>query len=244
MTFQMVKSLQQIRTSWSKLLLEIYYDKSNECINKKKLDATEEFINHKLQIYCGRISIYPPFPLFFNAFNYFDYENTKVVIIGQDPYHQPGQAMGLSFSVFGDVKIPPSLKNIYKELDTDIDEFVIPDTGNLTKWADQGVLLLNASLSVLESRPNSHRERWEFFTDMIVSAISDKTQNVVFMLWGNFAKKKRTLIHNQENHCILEANHPSPLSANRGGWFGSRHFSKANKYLEDKGRNSINWMLV
>lgn len=240
MAFQLVSCLKNIKTNWNNVLFNIY---NNDKTIKKKLDETEEFINHKLQIYNGKINIFPPFPLFFNAFNYFNFEDTKIVIMGQDPYHQPGQAMGLSFSVFDDVKQPPSLQNIFKELNKDVENFAIPTTGNLTKWAEQGVLLLNSSLSVLQSSPNSHRTKWEFFTDAIITYIASNNKNIVFMLWGNFAKKKKKLITNPDNHLILEASHPSPLSANKGGWFGCKHFTKANSYLIEKGKESVNWTI-
>lgn len=240
MAFQLVSGLKNIKTNWNDVLFNIY---NNDKTIKKKLDETEEFINHKLQIYNGKINIFPPFPLFFNAFNYFNFEDTKIVIMGQDPYHQPGQAMGLSFSVFDDVKQPPSLQNIFKELNKDVENFAIPTTGNLTKWAEQGVLLLNSSLSVLQSSPNSHRTKWEFFTDAIITYIASNNKNIVFMLWGNFAKKKKKLITNPDNHLILEASHPSPLSANKGGWFGCKHFTKANSYLIEKGKESVNWTI-
>ncbi len=237
--FQIQQSLKHIRTNWSALLLELSKQKSLS----KELAITEEFIQHKLQIYGSNLNIYPPFPLYFNAFNFFDYGKTKVVIIGQDPYHQYGQAMGLSFSVPNDIKVPPSLVNIYKELEDDLgkENFTIPKTGNLTKWAEQGILLLNASLSVLEDKPNSHQKYWEYFTDAIVTEISTKVNHIVFMLWGNFAKKKKSLIENQNKHLILVSNHPSPLSANRGGWFGCKHFSKANEYLIKNNRDEIKW---
>lgn len=240
MAFQLVSGLKNIKTNWNDVLFNIY---NNDKTIKKKLDETEEFINHKLQIYNGKINIFPPFPLFFNAFNYFNFEDTKIVIMGQDPYHQSGQAMGLSFSVFDDVKQPPSLQNIFKELNKDVENFAIPTTGNLTKWAEQGVLLLNSSLSVLQSSPNSHRTKWEFFTDAIITYIASNNKNIVFMLWGNFAKKKKKLITNPDNHLILEASHPSPLSANKGGWFGCKHFTKANSYLIEKGKESVKWTI-
>ena len=150
--------------------------------------------------------------------------------------------MGLSFSVPCGTKVPPSLVNIYKEIenDPDIINFKSPMKGDLTRWAKQGILLLNASLTVQQNRPNSHADKWNEFTDAIICEISERLNGVVFMLWGNYAKKKRNLINNHK-HLILEATHPSPLGANRGGWFGCRHFSKANVYLCEHGRKGINW---
>lgn len=169
-------------------------------------------------------------------------DNVKVVILGQDPYHQPGQAHGLSFSVQKGVKFPPSLRNIFKELKSDLD-FVIPDDGDLTKWSQQGVLLLNSVLTVEESKAGAHQGRgWEQFTDRIIKEVSDRNQNVVFILWGAYAIKKAKLI-DANKHLVLEGVHPSPLSAHRG-FFGSRPFSKANEYLQTHGRSPIDWGLV
>jgi uracil-DNA glycosylase len=186
-------------------------------------------------------TIYPPGSLIFNAFNTTPYDNVKVVILGQDPYHGPGQAHGLCFSVAQGVPPPPSLVNIFKELQTDVG-VAIPDHGNLTKWAEQGVLLLNASLTVRAAEPMSHSQiGWAEFTDNVIKKISEEKQNVVFILWGKFAGAKQVLI-DETKHLVLKAAHPSPLSA-YSGFFGCRHFSKANDYLMKNGRDPINWAL-
>lgn len=186
-------------------------------------------------------TIYPPGSLIFNAFNTTPYDNVKVVILGQDPYHGPGQAHGLCFSVSQGVPPPPSLVNIFKELQTDVG-VAIPDHGNLTKWAEQGVLLLNASLTVRAAEPMSHSQiGWAEFTDNVIKKISEEKENVVFILWGKFAGAKQVLI-DETKHLVLKAAHPSPLSA-YSGFFGCRHFSKANDYLMKNGRDPINWAL-
>lgn len=188
----------------------------------------------------GKI-IYPPGPLIFNAFNTTPVEKVKVVIIGQDPYHGPGQAHGLCFSVQHGVPPPPSLVNIFKELHDDIG-IKIPDHGNLTHWAQQGVFLLNASLTVRSGEPMSHAKiGWATFTDTVIKKISEIKKHVVFMLWGKFAQEKRSLI-DETRHLILRAAHPSPLSAH-AGFFGCRHFSKANEYLIKKGIDPVDWHL-
>ncbi|MCT4639509.1 MAG: uracil-DNA glycosylase [Bacteroidales bacterium] len=185
--------------------------------------------------------IYPPKDLVYNAFNKTAFDNIKIVILGQDPYHGEGQAHGLSFSVPEGVKIPPSLRNIYKELNSDVG-IDIPQHGNLKRWAEQGVLLLNATLTVRANSAGSHQKKgWETFTDNTIKAISDNSDYVVFMLWGNYAQKKEALIDDQK-HLILKSVHPSPLSARRG-FMGCKHFSQANKYLSDKGKEVINWSL-
>jgi uracil-DNA glycosylase len=186
-------------------------------------------------------TIYPPGSLIFNAFNTTPYDNVKVVILGQDPYHGPGQAHGLCFSVAQGVPPPPSLVNIFKELQTDVG-VAIPDHGNLTKWAEQGVLLLNASLTVRAAEPMSHSQiGWAEFTDNVIKKISEEKEHVVFILWGKFAGAKQVLI-DETKHLVLKAAHPSPLSA-YSGFFGCRHFSKANEYLMRNGRDPINWAL-
>lgn len=183
---------------------------------------------------------FPPGNEIFAAFDHSNFEDTRVVILGQDPYHGPGQANGLCFSVRDGVTFPPSLINIFKEIEQDLGK-PIPETGNLERWADQGVLLLNATLSVRAHQAGSHQNKgWENFTDEVIKTISSDKENVVFMLWGGYAKKKAKLIDSSK-HLILTSGHPSPLSANRGYWFGNRHFSKANEYLEQKGLNPINW---
>jgi uracil-DNA glycosylase len=186
-------------------------------------------------------TIYPPGPLIFNAFDTTPIAKVKVVILGQDPYHGPNQAHGLCFSVQNGVPPPPSLVNMYKELHEDIGMH-IPNHGNLTAWAKQGVFLLNASLTVRAGEPMSHAKiGWADFTNTVIQRISQAKQQVVFMLWGKFAQDKRTLI-DESKHLILRAAHPSPLSAHNG-FFGCKHFSKANQYLVSKGIEPINWQL-
>lgn len=185
-------------------------------------------------------TVYPKKTEVFNAFKLTPFENVKVVILGQDPYHGANQAHGLSFSVNYGIKIPPSLANIYKELKTDIN-FTIPSHGNLTSWANQGVLLLNATLTVRAGEPGSNQKQgWEQFTDAVIKLISDKKENCVFLLWGNFAKSKINLI-DLEKHLVLTAAHPSPLAG--GAFFGSKHFSKTNDYLKSKNISPINWSI-
>ncbi len=176
----------------------------------------------------------------FAAFNHCDFEKVKVVIIGQDPYHGENQANGLCFSVHDGISHPPSLINIFKEIASDLDKSY-PSSGNLERWADQGVLLLNATLTVRSGQAASHQKRgWETFTDAVIRLISDHKENVVFLLWGGFAKKKGAKI-DVNKHCILASGHPSPLSANRGYWFGNKHFSKTNEFLVKKGKKEIIW---
>ncbi|WP_332692208.1 uracil-DNA glycosylase [Halalkalibacter lacteus] len=185
--------------------------------------------------------VYPPKDDILNALTYTSYANTKVVILGQDPYHGPNQAQGLSFSVNRTEKIPPSLKNIYKELRTDLD-CDIPSHGSLLSWAKQGVLLLNTVLSVRQGEPASHkRQGWESFTDAIIKALNERSEPVIFVLWGKQAQEKKKLITNNQ-HAIIESPHPSPFSANRG-FFGSRPFSKINQLLKSNGKDPISWSL-
>lgn len=186
--------------------------------------------------------VYPPQHLVFNAFRLTPFDKVKVVILGQDPYHNIGQAHGLSFSVPAGIAHPPSLRNIFTELSTDIEDFVIPQAGDLTKWAEQGVLLLNATLTVRAHQAGSHQKKgWEEFTDAIIKHISDELEHVVFILWGSYAQKKSSLINQQKHHIITSA-HPSPLSVYRGFW-GSKPFSQANAYLQEKGKSPIDWKL-
>ncbi len=186
-----------------------------------------------------RFRVYPPAGKIFAAFDNSPFKDTKVVIIGQDPYHGPGQANGLSFSVNPGIQIPPSLRNIFKEINTDIGT-PIPADGDLTRWAQQGVLLLNATLTVREHQPRSHANLgWSELTDAAVRAINEHGENVVFMLWGSDAIRKGSMI-DRNRHLVLTAPHPSPLSASRG-FFGCRHFSKANEYLISKGKSPIVW---
>ncbi|TXF91473.1 uracil-DNA glycosylase [Neolewinella aurantiaca] len=184
-------------------------------------------------------AIYPPGPLIFNAYNTTPIDEVKVVILGQDPYHNPGQAMGLSFSVPKGTRIPPSLRNINQELNTSLG-LPVPDHGDLTKWAEQGVFLLNAMLTVERNQPGSHqRSGWQFFTDASIKAISQQRENVVFMLWGAFAGKKAVLVDKQK-HLVLQSPHPSPFSAHKG-FFGNNHFQQANDYLVKHGKSPIDW---
>lgn len=176
----------------------------------------------------------------FAAFDSCTFEDTRVVIIGQDPYHGLGQANGLCFSVNDGVAMPPSLVNIFKEIESDLN-IPFPATGNLQRWAKQGVLLLNATLTVRENTAGSHQNKgWEQFTDAVIDKISKEKQGVVFLLWGGFAKKKGSKI-DRNKHFVLETGHPSPLSANRGLWFGNKHFSKTNAYLKSIGKPEIEW---
>jgi uracil-DNA glycosylase len=183
---------------------------------------------------------YPKGRDIFAAFDHSTFENTKVVIIGQDPYHGPKQANGLCFSVHDGIPHPPSLINIFKELQSDVGK-PYPTSGNLAPWARQGILLLNATLTVRANEAGSHQNRgWETFTDKVIQTISEKKEGVVFLLWGGFAKKKATLIEPSKHH-ILTSGHPSPLSANRGLWFGNRHFSKVNDLLAQNDQEPITW---
>lgn len=182
---------------------------------------------------------YPPGKLIFNAFNLCPFDKVKAVIIGQDPYHEPGQAHGLCFSVNDGVRFPPSLVNIFSEISSDLGK-PVPQSGSLVRWAEQGVLLLNATLTVRAHQAGSHQRRgWEEFTDAAIRALSAGREHIVFILWGSYAQSKAQLI-NASKHLILRSVHPSPLSAHRG-FFGNRHFSKCNKYLQDNGIEPIDW---
>ncbi len=186
--------------------------------------------------------VYPPRDAVFNAFKYCSLEQTKVVILGQDPYHGLGQAHGLSFSVNKGIALPPSLRNIFKELQTDVG-FEIPMYGDLSEWAQQGVLLLNDVLTVRAGKAGSHQKMgWEQFTSQVISYLSEQKEGLVFLLWGNHALKKGKNIDSSK-HLILSSGHPSPMSANQGKWFGNRHFSKTNTYLIQQGKEPINWQL-
>lgn len=185
-------------------------------------------------------SCYPEFDAIFTAFDLCPLDEVKVVLLGQDPYHGPGQAQGLSFSVPEGVKHPPSLINIFKEIESDL-QISYPTSGNLERWARQGVLLLNATLTVRAHEAGSHQKQgWEIFTDDVIKAISGRCNGIVFLLWGGYAKKKQKLI-DESKHLILTSLHPSPLSANRGYWFGNKHFSQCNEYLETRGQKPIAW---
>lgn len=194
-----------------------------------------DFVRHEYQI----TSVYPPPSLIFNAFQHCPFDQVRVVLLGQDPYHGPGQAHGLCFSVNDGVRPPPSLQNIFKELKTDVGA-PIPPSGNLERWADQGVFLLNATLTVRAGQAGSHQHKgWEMFTDAVIRRLSDKRDHLVFLLWGNYAQAKEALIDGSK-HLILKAMHPSPFSADRG-FFGCKHFSKTNAYLEQHGLKPIEW---
>lgn len=183
---------------------------------------------------------FPPGKQIFNAFNACPFNNVKVVIIGQDPYHGFGQANGLCFSVNDGIAHPPSLINIFKEIEQDVNK-PYPKSGDLMRWAVQGVLLLNATLTVRANQAGSHQNKgWETFTDAVIKLINDKKDNIVFLLWGGYAKQKMKLIDN-DRHSILTSGHPSPLSANRGLWFGNKHFSKTNSLLEQVSRSPVQW---
>lgn len=219
-----------LNSEWQSILAEeIQKPYFSELLEKVEL----EYQNH---------SCYPPKDLIFSALNQCSFSDTKVVIIGQDPYHGKGEANGLCFSVNDGVKIPPSLRNIFRELVNDLDSIFIPTSGNLESWANQGVLLLNATLTVREDLPNSHKHlKWNVFTDAVIQKLSDEKQGLVFLLWGSFAHKKGLKI-NRDKHLVLECGHPSPMSANQGKWFGNKHFSIVNSYLKSKGVQPINWL--
>ena len=220
----------KIEDSWKLALAEEFQQPYFQNIKDTLLQEKE----------AGKV-VYPPGNLIFNAFNTIPFEKVKVVVLGQDPYHGPGEAHGHSFSVPKGIKVPPSLRNIYKELANDIEGFIIPKHGYLEEWAAQGVFLLNAFLTVVHKTPKSHEKiGWAKFTDAVIKKISDERDGVVFMLWGGFAKKKAALIDNSK-HLILEAAHPSPLAGN--AFQGSKHFSQANAYLEKQGQTTINWKL-
>ena len=194
------------------------------------------FVNQEYQ----QNTCYPKGKDIFSAFDHCPFQETKVVIIGQDPYHGPNQANGLCFSVKDGIPHPPSLVNIFKEIKTDV-ETPYPKSGNLERWADQGVLLLNATLTVRAHQAGSHQKKgWEQFTDAVIKTVSSELEGVVFLLWGGFAKKKSSLIDKAKHH-ILTSGHPSPLSANRGLWFGNQHFSKTNSLLAQMGKEPIDW---
>lgn len=203
---------------------------------KPYFSALTDFVRHEYTT----TTCYPPGSLIFNAFNLCPFDRVKAVIIGQDPYHEPGQAQGLSFSVPEGVAFPPSLQNIFKEIQLDLGK-PMPPTGDLTRWAEQGVLLLNATLTVRAHQAASHqRHGWEQFTDAAIRALNAERENLVFILWGGYARSKAQLI-DRSRHLVLESVHPSPLSANRGGWFGNHHFSQCNAYLREHGEQEIDW---
>jgi uracil-DNA glycosylase len=215
----------KIEESWKQLLQEEF--------EKEYFIKLKAFLKKELE--AGK-TVFPPGPHIFKAFDLVPVKDVKIVILGQDPYHNPGEAMGLSFSVPKGVKVPPSLANIYKELLADTG-LPIPNHGDLTKWAEQGVLLLNAFLTVEKNKPLSHSKMgWQQFTDEVIKLISQNCEHVVFLLWGNFAKTKAVLI-DESKHLVLQSPHPSPLAGK--GFFGNHHFTKANEYLVSKGRSPI-----
>jgi len=223
------QEIEKLTTTWKPILLEIF----------QEFNILEEKYEEERIKYDGFLEIFPPQNLVFNAFNRFNFQDLKVVILGQDPYHQPKQANGLCFSVDDGIKIPPSLKNIFKEINSDTGVF--RNNGDLSYLSKQGVLLLNTSLTVRENHPGSHTGLdWNIFTDKIINEISIRKKNIVFLLWGNKSKLKEQLI-DPSKHLILKSGHPSPLSANRGLWFGNKHFSKTNLYLSKKNIQEINW---
>lgn len=222
------------------LIMEVAIEKSWKKALAQEFESSyfKELADKVRQAYLSR-TVYPPPKLVFNAFELCPFDQVKVVIIGQDPYHGPGQAHGLCFSVQDGVPTPPSLRNIYKEIKDDIGTEV-PPTGNLERWAKQGVLLLNATLTVEQGRAGAHQGwGWERFTDAAIKKVSEEQEHVVFMLWGRYAGQKEVLI-DASKHLILKAAHPSPLSAHNG-WFGSKHFSQTNAYLAEHGEKPIEW---
>ena len=218
-----------IGNKWDLILKEEY--------QKEYFNSLIDFIKEEYK----NKTIYPKQNEVFNAFRYTDFDNVKVVILGQDPYHGPNQAEGLSFSVSNEVLKPPSLKNIFKELESDLN-IHFPESNSLKPWAEQGVLLLNAVLTVEEHKPTSHKDKgWEIFTDNVIKYLNKREKPIVFILWGSFARAKKTLITNP-NHYIIESAHPSPFSA-RNGFFGSKPFSKTNKFLKKNNIKEIDWRI-
>jgi uracil-DNA glycosylase len=218
----------KIEASWKEQLSKEF--------NKKYFKELSLFVTKTYQKNC----CYPPYSEIFKAFYATPFDEVSVVIIGQDPYHEVGQANGLCFSVADGVMHPPSLRNIFKEIHTDLD-IEVPVSGNLERWASQGVLLLNATLTVEAHKAGSHQKKgWEQFTDTVIQQISDEREGVVFLLWGGFAKKKGSKV-DTARHLVLTSGHPSPLSANRGYWFGNEHFRKTNEYFVEKGKAPIKW---
>ena len=218
----------QIHSSWEKHLQAVF---ASSLFGQLTDFVRKEYQTHRC---------FPPGKYIFEAFNRCPMDKVKVVILGQDPYHGPGQAHGLAFSVPEGVAHPPSLINIFKEIEADLD-IPYPKSGNLNRWADQGVFLLNTTLSVRAHQAGSHQKKgWETFTDAVIKALSTQKEPIVFMLWGGYAKKKSKLI-DASKHLIISSGHPSPLSANRGYWFGNKHFSQANSFLKERLDTSISW---
>ncbi len=217
-----------IEPSWKEMLRDEF--------SKPYFEQLTDFVKHEYEQH----TCYPPGKKIFNAFDRTPFEKVKVVIIGQDPYHGAGQANGLAFSVADGVPHPPSLVNIFKELSKDVG-IPYPKSGNLERWADQGVFLLNSVLTVRAGQAGSHQKKgWETFTDEVIKTLAQERENLVFLLWGGFARGKDKFI-DRKKHFIQESGHPSPLSANRGYWFGNQHFSRANRYLEENGIDTITW---
>lgn len=218
----------KIEPSWLKVL-------SSE-FDKPYFKELISFVRKEYELH----TCFPKGSQIFSAFDHCPFDEVKVVIIGQDPYHGVGQANGLCFSVNDGIPFPPSLMNIFKEIEQDLN-LPFPKSGNLERWAKQGILLLNSTLTVRQSEAGSHQNMgWETFTDAVIQKISEEKENVVFLLWGGFAKKKGLKI-NRTKHYVLETGHPSPLSANRGLWFGNKHFSNTNEFLKSKGKKEIVW---
>ena len=223
----------ELEAGWQKVI--------GDELTKPYMSELKKFLQQEKE--AGYIT-YPKNKEIFAAFNITPFNDVKVVILGQDPYHGPGQAHGLSFSVRDGVTVPPSLKNIYKELSTDVDGFKIPNTGDLTKWAEQGVLMLNATLTVRATTAGSHQKKgWEKFTDAAIKTLSDERTGIVFILWGAYAQSKSVLINPNNNHLIIKSTHPSPLAVSHGGFFGSKPFSKTNDFLVKQGTKPIDWQI-
>ena len=239
MSYKLIDLISSLKTDWKDIIITVH----------DEIPKIDEFLSTQYLKYKSDNPILPDPFLIFNAFNHFNFNQLKVIIIGQDPYinihtingKELPEAHGLSFSVREGIPIPPSLKNIFIELCDDIG-CKMPTSGDLTKWADQGVLLLNSALTVIHKKSNSHADIWKTFTDNIIKYISDNTKDVVFILWGNYAKNKAKLI-DKKKHPILMASHPSPLSANRGGWFGNKHFSTCNNILIELKHDPVDWTL-
>jgi len=226
-----------ITTDWKEILLKLYEEDDN-CFLE-----IEKYLNHEYNTFGHLDSIFPKKELIFEAFNKFNFSELKIVILGQDPYHGPDQAMGLCFSVPNGMKLPPSLKRIFKEINSDLKEnCCIPErdfsSGDLTYWSEQGILLLNTALTVRQSNPNSHSKIWTKFTEKIITYMSENSNNTLFILWGNHAKYYKNFT-DLEKHKFLEGFHPSPLSGNK--WVGCNHFSKANDILFSLGKETIKW---
>lgn len=219
----------KIEESWKNVLTEEF--------RKKYFHTLTDFVKGEYQ----HTIIYPPPKNIFHAFDLTPFDSVEVVILGQDPYHGPNQANGLCFAVKEGVNLPPSLQNIFREIESDLGKPLVHRTGDLERWAKQGVLLLNATLTVKARTPGSHQGKgWEEFTDAVIEKLSRERENLVFILWGNYAKQKGSVI-DRTKHCVIESPHPSPFSAHNG-FFGSRPFSKANKYLEEHNKKPIDWL--